>query len=233
MRAGIRRVGAVVAHHPQPAVGDRHRPELIAQAGIDHRIGHHRRRIQVWLCERLAIHRQSGVGAALDGLPARGDHTLDQVVLIRRDEADERQPVLHGADRGIVGPNGLVTDIPVGRSLEDDHVSRFRRTEPIRHLVDHDPVADAALAAMQGGLHRLRRDEVRTRDEGQHHVVQNQGDSDQDRALAKGRLLLLHGPLSSLRSHVGRVWIGGHGVSVTMQWPSPRHPWDSAVSAFP
>jgi hypothetical protein len=43
---------------------------------------------------------------------------------------------------------------------------------------------------VQRGLHRLRRDEIRARDERQHDVIQDQRDGDQDREFAQRAVLL-------------------------------------------
>jgi hypothetical protein len=173
-------MGAVVPHHPQPSLGHLHRTELITEAGIDVGVGHHRRRIQIRLVELLAVDRQPGCRAALHGLTAHRDDPLDQVVLIWRHETDEGQRVLCESDHRVVRTDRLVADVPVGRALEDDHVTRLGLGEVVGQLVDHDPVAHAAGAAVQGGFHRFRRDQVRPRHEGEHHVVHDQRDGDED-----------------------------------------------------
>ena len=51
---------------------------------------------------RLPLTVKPGVVAALHRLAADRDDALDQVVLVGRHEADERQRVLHPAQRGVV-----------------------------------------------------------------------------------------------------------------------------------
>ena len=236
----IGRMRAVVPHHPHPSVGHFHRAELEAETLVLVGIGDaHRLQVEVGLVQRLTVDGQSGGLPALDGLPTDGDHPLDQVVLVGRDESDERKGILHPPHRGVVGADRLVSDVPVRRPLEDDHIARLRLGEPVGQLVDHDAIADAAGAAVQRGLHRLRRDEVRPGDERQHQVVQADRDHHENDGLAQRTAPALRfvGGLGGLL--VGRLGVGveralgwgvwgvrgsGHGISVSTTVIAPAPP---------
>jgi len=183
---------AVVPHDPHPLVGHLDGPELEPEAPVFVGIGHvHRRKVQIRLVEPLTVHGQTGALTTFDGLAAGRDHPFDEVVLVRRDETDERERVLHPPHSGVVGADRLVAGVPVRRPLEHDDVARPWLGEPVSELVDHDAVADASGAAVQRGFHGLRRDEIGPGDESQHEVVQTHRDHHENCGLAECPALTL------------------------------------------
>ena len=188
MVAGVAGVGAVVAHHPQVAVGDGDRAEVGATADVGagdrvDRVG--RRVLDVGTVDLLTVDHDAGVTLkALDGLTTGGDHTLDQGVLVGCEDADVGQSGLDPTGDAVVGTLRDVLVVPGVRAGEDDDIPRLRVTaEAVGELVDEDAVTGAALTAVQRRLHRLRGDLVEASDEGVEQGQQRQGDDEDDREL--------------------------------------------------
>ncbi len=78
----------------ESAVGHLDRAEVGAQARVDLRIDRHRDRVQIRLADRLAVHRESRARTALDGLAAHRDDPFDSLVLVGRNQPEDRKGVL-------------------------------------------------------------------------------------------------------------------------------------------
>lgn len=144
---------AVITHHPQPTCRHLHRSELVSKARIYQRIRHHGLGVQIWLVQRFAVNRQTGVDTALNCLTTSCDDSLHQIVFVGRYKSDERQRVLQPANNRVVRPDLFVRQIPVRRSFKHDHVARLGFAEAIGEFVDHDPIANAATTTVQRRLH--------------------------------------------------------------------------------
>src|SRR5699024_4586951 len=154
---GIRRVVAVVPHHPIAVLRHRHRAERAVE-GIPRGV---RRLVEVRLVERLAVDQEVPLrGAAAHRLTTDGDHPLDQVVLVGGQDPDDPTDVLQRPEYRIVRTDGLVALVPGVRYLDHHDVALLRLSDPIADLFDEYPVACTADAPVQRGLHGLRRDLV-------------------------------------------------------------------------
>ena len=191
VHAGVRRVVAVVAHDPQLPLGHLHGREVGLGAAEVRLV------VDVRLVERLPVDGDAVLRvAAGHGLPAGGDDALDEVLLVRRGQPDQREPALQPPDEDVLGAlataaSGLAVVAPGRRPAEHDDVAGRRLGEAVGDLVDGDAVVVAAVAAVQRAFHRRRRDDVdagqeRLDDERQHHR-----DDDQQRQLAPERALAL------------------------------------------
>ena len=85
----------------------------------------------------------------------------------------------------------------------------FGCAEVVGQLVDHDAVAHTTGTPVQRRLHRLGRNQVRPRDEGQHHVVQDHRDDAQDQRRSRTAPRFCLGLASALG--VDRFGLGGAG----------------------
>lgn len=177
MEAGVAGVRPVVPHHEEAAGRDPylelHRGGLVA-------------RMDVRLVQGCSVDAHPALGvAALDGVAAGRDNTLDQVLLVGgREQSDEGEPLLDALeDDGIaVAAPALLRAQPVPRVLEHDHVAPVRlRPEPGRQLVDEHPVADT-----DGLLHRARRDHEGLDQEGLEDERDEYGDAHEEGYLRQG-----------------------------------------------
>ena len=137
VEAGVLRVEAVVAHHPEAVL--RHRDvegdaRDRAAAGLQH---------DVRLVEGCAVDAHLPEGVAADDVVAgQADHAFDQVVvrvLVR--EADQREDPVPRRLHRVRRRGDLLALEPAARVLEDDDVAALQRHEAGHELVDEDPVA--------------------------------------------------------------------------------------------
>ncbi len=114
-------------------------------------------RVDEGLVQRLAVDVDRAGALALHRVAADRDDPLDQVLLLRgRHQADEAEGLLQSF-RDRVGAGGRGALQPAARVVEDDDLAaRGLGAEPRGQLVDQDPVT-----ALQGVLHRVRRDRER------------------------------------------------------------------------
>ena len=144
--------------------------------------------VDVGLVERLAVDQHAVAGvAACDGLAADGDDPLDEVLLVRRREPDQRPEPLQAAHQRVRRLLDGELAAPAVGSAEDDDVPGLRVAEPVGDLVDEHAVVHAARAAVQRGLHRPRRDDVDLGQERLDEEGQHQRDHDEDRQLPPER----------------------------------------------
>ena len=165
VRAGIQRVGAVVAHHPDRVIRHGDGTEVVALAllGARGRVDRVRRWVhRVGIVDLVAVDHDARVALlALHGLATGGDHTLDQGVLIRRDDADGGAKVLQPAHHVVGAAAGSVFLVPGLRANEDDDIARIGHlVAAVSQFVHEDAVGRAAHAAVQRRLHRLGRNQV-------------------------------------------------------------------------
>jgi hypothetical protein len=166
----------VVAHHPQPPLGDR---------DIERCRGRPVAGVQVVLVQGDAVDGDPPLGvAALHPVPADTDDPFDEVLLVvGRQQTDEGEALLDLLDDdGIVLLGGLLAPQPAAGVPEDDDVPALRLgTEPGGELVHQDPVADP-----DGLLHGARRDDERLHEEGLQHQRYEDGDADEQGYLLDG-----------------------------------------------
>lgn len=176
MGPGVGGVGPVVAHHPQPPVGD---------GDVERRRGGRVAGVQVVLVQGNAVDGDPPLHvAALDVVPADADDPLDEVLLVvGRQQADEGEALLDLLDDdGVVLLGGLLALEPAAGVAEDDDVPALRPgAEPRRELVDQDPVADPDRL-----LHGARRDDEGLDEEGLQDQRDEDGDADEQRHLLDG-----------------------------------------------
>lgn len=159
--AGVGGVGPVVAHHPQPPLGD---------GDVERRPGRAVPGVQVVLGQGYAVDGDAALFvAALDVVAAHADDPLDEVLLVvGRQQSDEGEAFLDlFDDDGVVLLRGLLALEPAAGVPEDDDVPALRLgPEPGGQLVDQDPVPDP-----DGLLHGARRDHEGLDEEGLQQIV--------------------------------------------------------------
>jgi hypothetical protein len=167
----------MVAHDPQPALGD---------GDVEGLGGRLVTRIDVIpFGERYAVDGDPALlVTALDVVAADPDDPLDQVLLVvGGQQADEGEAFLELLDDDRVVLLGrLLVGQPAARVVEDDDVPALRLgAEPRGELVDQDAVADADRL-----FHRAGRDHERLDEEGLQDQRYEDGDTDQKRDLPNG-----------------------------------------------
>lgn len=174
--AGVGGVGPVVAHHPQPPLGD---------GDVERRPGRGVAGVQVVLVQGDAVDGDAPLFvAALDVVPAHTDDPFDEVLLVvGRQQADEGEAFLDlFDDDGVVLLGGLLALEPAARITEDDDVPALRLgAEPGGELVHQHPVADP-----DGLLHGPRGDHEGLHEEGLEHQRYEDRDADEERDLLDG-----------------------------------------------
>ncbi|KUN17382.1 hypothetical protein AQJ23_41315 [Streptomyces antibioticus] len=168
----------MVAHHPQPPLGDSD-VELLgggSVAGIE----------VVALGERHAVDGDPPLCVtALDAVAADADNALDQVLLVvGGQQTDEGEPFLDLLDDDgvLLLHRRLLVLEPAAGVLEHDDVPALRLgAEPRGELVDQDAVADPDRL-----LHGARRDHEGLHQEGLEHQGYEDGDTDEERYLLDG-----------------------------------------------
>jgi len=216
---------------PTAALVHLHRAELLPRHGYNNTnrlVGHHRRRVEVRLVELsysfyfFPSNREARAGNDIrPSFRPRESITLTRVVLVggtsRRTKARSAPSA-----RGESSSGSLVSDVPVWRALEHDHVARLRRTEPEVSFVDHVRCAGARSAVQRGPS--TRTDQVRPRDEHvSHDVLQDHRDGDRIAASSQRAALFSFfrrplclrpsGPSGSSRLVLDRVRGFGHRIS--------------------
>src|SRR4051794_3328324 len=178
--ATVRRVRAVVPHHPQIALGNLDGPEV------------RRRRSwrQVGLDQLLAVDEHVAV-LALDGLARSPDHALDVLLGRRLQHADRLEHVADDAP-DTFALRLLLHARRSGRRIEHDDVAAVGVVQVVGDLRHDDAVADVQLRD-----HRARRDVEGLGDERLHQEGDQDRQADEERdllgQLAPTGCLLLHG----------------------------------------
>ncbi len=171
VRAGVRGVGAVVAHHPQPPLRD---------GDVEPRLRGGVAGVQIVLVQGIAVDGDPPLGvAALHTVASDADDPLDEVLLVvRGQQADEGEGLLDLLDDDgvLLLHRRLLVLEPAAGVLEDDDVPALRLgAEPGGELVDEDPVAD-----LDRLLHGPRRDHEGLDEEGLQDECYEDGDADEE-----------------------------------------------------